>query len=105
MSCSVPTAPNVFIKHDIHGSMQLQLIDKTENSIKIGIIDADTTLILPVIEKLNANNDVKIVRFIETHPELDTPALYVEMHSGDPVAAIVKASEEIAGYFSEIAKA
>ena len=82
--------------------MQLQLIDKTENSIKIGIIDADTTLILPVIEKLNADSDVKIVRFIETHPELDTPALYVEMHSGNPVDAIVKASEEIADYFSDI---
>ena len=80
--------------------MQLQLIDKTENSIKIGIIDADTTILMPVIEKLNANKDVKIVRFIETHPELDMPALVVEMHSGDPVDAIKKASEEIADYFS-----
>lgn len=85
--------------------MQLQLIDRTENSIKIGLLDADTTILMPIIEKLNENKDVKIVRFIETHPELDVPALYVEMHSGDPVAAIKNASDEIAEYFSEVAKA
>jgi len=85
--------------------MQLQLIDRTENSIKIGLLDADTTILMPIIEKLNENKDVKIVRFIETHPELDIPALYVEMHSGNPVDAIKEASEEIAEYFSEVAKA
>ena len=60
--------------------MQLELIDQTEKTIKIGIKDADTTLITPIIEALNGNKNVKIVRYIETHPELDTPALYVEMY-------------------------
>ena len=63
--------------------MQFELIDQTENSIKIGIKDADTTLITPIIEALDGNKKVKIVRYIETHPELDMPALYVEMYEGD----------------------
>lgn len=82
--------------------MQLQLVDRTEKSIKIGIRDADTTLVMPIIEKLNENKDVKIVRFIETHPELDTPELYVEMYEGDPVQAITDATDKISDYFSAV---
>ena len=58
--------------------MQLQLNEKTENMIRIGLLDADTTLIMPIIEKLDENKDVKIVRFIETHPELNIPELSFE---------------------------
>ena len=82
--------------------MQLELIDQTEKTIKIGIKDADTTLITPIIEALNANKDVKIVRYIETHPELDTPALYVEMYKGDAKAAIIAAANDLSVYFGKV---
>ena len=82
--------------------MQLELIDQTEKTIKIGIKDADTTLITPIIEALNGNKNVKIVRYIETHPELDTPALYVEMYEGDPNAAIIAAANELSVYFGKV---
>ena len=82
--------------------MQLELIDQTEKTIKIGIKDADTTLITPIIEALNGNKQVKIVRYIETHPELDMPALYVEMRKGEPKDAIIAAAKELSAYFGEI---
>ncbi len=82
--------------------MQFELIDKSEKTIKIGIKDADTTLITPIIEALNANKKVKIVRYIETHPELDMPALYVEMYEGDPQAAIKAAAEELSAYYGTV---
>lgn len=79
--------------------MQFDLIEKTEKSVKIGLKDTDMTLITPLIEKLDENKDVKIVRYIETHPELDQPALFVEMREGDPIAAIVDAANSISEYF------
>ena len=82
--------------------MQFELIDKSEKTIKIGIKDADTTLITPIIEALNGNKKVKIVRYIETHPELDMPALYVEMYEGDPQAAIKAAAEELSAYYGTV---
>jgi len=82
--------------------MKFELIEQTDKTIKIGIKDADTTLITPIIERLNNNKDVKIVRFIETHPELDTPALYVEMRKGDAKAAIVAAANELSEYFASL---
>ena len=82
--------------------MQFELIEKSEKTIKIGIKDADTTLITPIIEALNGNKNVKIVRYIETHPELDTPALYVEMYEGDPKAAIIAAANDLSVYFGKV---
>ena len=81
--------------------MQLQLIDRTENSIKIGLLDADTTILMPIIEKLNENKDVKIVRFINKHPELEDTGLYVEMRQGSPIDAIKAACDTLSDYFSE----
>ena len=92
----------VYKRIRIHRTMQFELIDKSEKTIKIGIKDADTTLITPIIEALNANKDVKIVRYIETHPELDMPALYVEMYEGDPQAAIKAAAEELSAYYGTV---
>ena len=58
--------------------MQFELIDKTEKTIKIGIKDADTTLITPIIEVLNENKNVKIVRYIDIPsgeiPDMSSPA-------------------------------
>ena len=82
--------------------MQFELIDQTEKTIKIGIKDADTTLITPIIEALDGNKKVKIVRYIETHPELDMPALYVEMYEGNAKEAIQEAAMGLSDYFGKI---
>ena len=82
--------------------MQFELIEQTEKTIKIGIKDADTTLITPIIEALDGNKKVKIVRYIETHPELDMPALYVEMYEGDAKEAIKAAAMELSDYYGKI---
>ena len=82
--------------------MQFELIEQTDKTIKIGIKDADTTLITPIIEVLNGNKDVKIVRYIETHPELDMPALYVEMYKGDAKEAIKTAAMDLSAYYGKI---
>lgn len=80
--------------------MQLELIERNEKMVKIGVKDTDTTLITPIIEELNSNKKVKIVRYIETHPEIDVPALYVEMREGDPIKAIKDAAMNISTYFA-----
>ena len=82
--------------------MQFELIEKSDKTIKIGIKEADTTLITPIIEALNGNKQVKIVRYIETHPELNMPALFVEMYEGDPAAAIKAAAMDLSDYFGNV---
>ena len=47
------------------------------------------------------NKDVKIVRFINKHPELEDTKLFVEMRKGSPVDAIKTACDAVSAYFSE----
>ena len=82
--------------------MEFKLIEETDDSIKIGLSNADTTLIMPIIEELNTYEDVKVVRFIEEHPELIMPALYVKMHRGSARNAIIKAALSLSDYYGTI---
>lgn len=81
--------------------MEIYLADKTETSVTVRFKGTDTTLIIPVMDELNANPDVKIVRFINKHPELEDTGLYVEMRTGSPIDAIKKATDAVADFFSE----
>ena len=80
--------------------MDIYLADRTENAVTVKFKGTDTTLIIPIIDELNKNKDVKIVRFINKHPELEDTALYVEMKKGSPIDAIKKAADSVSAYFS-----
>lgn len=79
--------------------METFLIEKQDNFMRIGIRDADATLIAPLLEELNKAKDVEYIRYVETHPELDTPEIQIKMKSGSPSEAIKKAAEKISAYF------
>ncbi len=82
--------------------MDIYLADRTENAVTVKFKGTDTTLIIPIIDELNKNKDVKIVRFINKHPELEDTGLFVEMRKGNPIDAITKAAEAVSVYFSEL---
>ncbi len=81
-------------------TMQTYLIEKTKTSIKVGFKDPNLTLITPLIKKLNEDPDVKLVRYIDQHPELIDRALYVEVQKGDPTKIVAKAAESVSKYYS-----
>ena len=56
----------------------------------------------PFLKKLDEDEAVDIVRYIDTHPELDDRKLYVKVNSGDPLEAIARASRAMSEYFSGI---
>lgn len=82
--------------------METYLVEKTDDSVTIGFKEANLTLITPLMKMLDDDENVDIVRYIETHPELDDRKLYVKVRSGDPIEAIDRASKAVADYFSEI---
>ena len=81
-------------------TMQTYLIEKTKTSIKVGFKDPSQTLITPLIKALNEDPDVKLVRYIDQHPELIDRALYVEVSKGDPAKIVAKAAESVSKYYS-----
>ena len=82
--------------------MQTYLLEKTDNSVTIGFKDANLTLITPLMRALNDDDNVELVRYVDKHPELMDKTLYIQVKSGDAVAALPKASETVADYVSGI---
>jgi DNA-directed RNA polymerase subunit L len=84
------------------GNMELNLVEKTKDSVTIRIKDADMTFITPLLNKLSDDVNVSIVRYVDHHPELEEPILYVSTKKGTPGEAIKKATSAISEYYSKL---
>ncbi|MDO5852831.1 MAG: RpoL/Rpb11 RNA polymerase subunit family protein [Thermoplasmata archaeon] len=82
--------------------MQTYLVEKTDDSITLGFKDANLTLITPLMKALDTDDAVELVRYIDTHPELDDRKLFVKVRSGDPAEAVERASQSVADYYASI---
>ena len=82
--------------------MELTLVEKTKDSVKIRIKDADMTLITPLLNKLSDDPDISTVRYVDKHPELEYPVLLVSAERGKPEEAIKKAADSISEYYSKL---
>ncbi|MCL2608035.1 MAG: DNA-directed RNA polymerase subunit L [Methanomassiliicoccaceae archaeon] len=83
--------------------MEFSSVEKTKDSVKIRIKDANMTLITPLLNKLSEDENVTNVRYVEKHPELEDPVLMVSVKKGKPEEAIKRAAERISEYFSDLA--
>ncbi|MDR1690303.1 MAG: DNA-directed RNA polymerase subunit L [Candidatus Methanoplasma sp.] len=82
--------------------MDTYTVNKTDKSITIGFKNADSALITPLIDALNRDKSVALVRYIYQHPELSDAMLYVEVKTGRPEEVVKKASKSISTYFSTV---
>ncbi len=82
--------------------METYLVEKTGDSVTIAFKDANMTLITPLMKALDEDENVELVRYVDTHPELDDRKLYVKVKKGDALEAIDRASKAVADYFSSI---
>ncbi|MEM0448303.1 MAG: RpoL/Rpb11 RNA polymerase subunit family protein [Methanomassiliicoccales archaeon] len=81
--------------------MEIQLLDKEKDSIKIQIKDADMTLISPLVKELLEDELVTEVKYTAAHPELGFPTLYVKVSSGKPQTALKRAAKALSNNFKE----
>lgn len=80
--------------------MQTYIVEKTDDSVTLAFKDANLTLITPIMDALYKDDTVELVRYIDKHPELEDRRLYVKVKSGDVIAAIERAADAVAGYYS-----
>jgi len=81
--------------------MEIQLIEKDKDSIKIQIKDADMTLISPLVKELLDDEQVSEVKYTTGHPELDIPTLYVRVSAGKPQTALKRAAKSLSNTYKE----
>ena len=81
--------------------MEIQLVDKDKDSIRILIKDADMTLISPLVKELLEDDQVAEVKYTPAHPDLDVPTLYVRVKTGKPQTALKRAAKSLSNTFKE----
>ena len=67
--------------------MQIYVVSREGKTLRLGLKNHSTTIIEPLIQELNQNEDVEYCRYIVDHPDLDDPYLEVRVRNGTPEEA------------------
>jgi DNA-directed RNA polymerase subunit L len=85
--------------------MEIELLEKDKNSIKVKIKEADMTLISPLVKTLLEDEEVSEVKYTAGTPHLEHPTLYVRVKGGKPQTALKRASKSLANEIKEAREA
>jgi DNA-directed RNA polymerase subunit L len=80
--------------------MQLRLLEKQKDSIRIEVANPDETLIQPLVATLLKDEDVADALYYSGHPQLDKPVLTVRTKKGSPQAALKRAARGLADEYA-----
>lgn len=84
--------------------MQLRLLEKQKDSLRIEVANPDETVIYPLITALLHDQDVADALYYTGHPQLDKPILTIRTKKGSPQAALKKAANGLASEFEDARK-
>ncbi len=82
--------------------MELKVLAKDKDSLKIEVINPDDTVIYPLINELLADEKVEDARYITGHPLLDKPSIVVRVKEGKPQTALKRAAERLAERYEQV---
>lgn len=80
--------------------MQLRLLEKQKDSLRLEILNPDDSVIYPLITALLKDPDVQDALYYTGHPQLDKPILTVTVKKGSPQAALKRVADGLAAEFS-----
>ena len=80
--------------------MQLRLLEKQKDSLRVEVTNPDDTLINPLVAALLKDKDVTDALYYSGHPPLDKPVLTIRTKKGEPEAALKRAAETLSQEFS-----
>jgi len=81
--------------------MEIELLEKEKDSIKIRIKDADMTLISPLVKELLLDKAIDEVKYTSGASQLIQPTLFVKVKTGKPQAALKRAATSLANEAKE----
>jgi len=79
------------------------VLESTENSMRIKILDADASVMYPVVENLLSDERVTEANFSVEHQELDDPVLFIKCKGdSDPRDVLTETATDLQGQFSKV---
>ena len=81
--------------------MQLRVLEKQKDSIRVEVTNPDETLVQPLITALLKDGDVADALYYSGHPQLDKPVLTIRTRKGSPQEALERAAKGLASEYAE----
>jgi len=82
--------------------MEFKLISKEKDEIELEVINADRTLLIPIVEEMNKDEKVEYAIYHFEHPYLSNPTIKIKVKEGKPQAAIKRAAKKLERVYEEI---
>lgn len=81
--------------------MELQVVEKEHDLLRVEIPKAEETLLIPLVEALQAEEKVVEARYIIGHPYLDRPTLVLRTKGEKPQAVLKRVLKELADLYGD----
>ncbi len=82
--------------------MEFKVISKDKSTIELEVLNADRTLLIPLIEEMNNDEKVEYATYHYDHPYLSNPTLKIKVSEGKPQAAIKRAAKKLEKIYDEL---
>lgn len=84
--------------------MEFKVISKEKNMLEVEVVNADRTLLIPLVEEMNRDDKVEYAIYHYDHPYLSNPTIKIKVKEGKPQAAIKRAAKKLGKVFEDLNK-
>ena len=82
--------------------MEFKVITKDKKTIEMTVLNADRTLLIPLVEEMNKDDKVEYATYHYEHPYLIDPTLKIKVTEGKPQAAIKRAAKKLEKVYDDL---
>ena len=83
-------------------AMEIHVVEKEHDSLRVEIPRTEETLLVPLVEALQAEEHVVEARYYFGHPLLDRPALYVKTKGEKPQQVLKRVLKDLADQYGDV---
>jgi DNA-directed RNA polymerase subunit L len=81
--------------------MEIKVLEKEHDSLRIELPRAEETLLVPLVEALQAEEKVVEARYFMGHPFLDRPTLYLKTKGEKPQQVLRQVLRDLADLYGD----
>src|SRR5258708_38732365 len=82
--------------------MDIKVVEKEHDTLLIEVPKTEETLLIPLVEALQAEEKVVEARYRIGHPYLDRPSLYLKTKGEKPQAVLKRVLKEVADLYGDV---
>jgi DNA-directed RNA polymerase subunit L len=82
--------------------MDIRVIEREHDVLRIEIPDGEETLLIPLVEALQAEEKVVEARYFIGHPSLDRPTLYLKTKGEKPATVLKRVLKDLADLYADV---